>query len=71
MELALTISVPIVVFTEAFLKEGLLLLCPLYSPIEQNHGQKDDSDNEKNDVDEFHDQPFLVVVPFPQVDLNH
>lgn len=57
-ELALTISVSIVVFTEAFLKEGLLLLCLLDCPVEQDHDQKDDSDYQKNDVDKIHDQPL-------------
>ncbi len=71
MELTLTISVSIVVLTEAFLKEGLLLLCPLDCPVEQDHDQKADSDYQKNDVDEIHDLPLLVVVPFPQMELNH
>lgn len=57
MELALTIRIPIVIPAEAFLKEGLLLFCPLYGPVEQNYGQKDDSDYRKNDVDKIHDQP--------------
>ena len=69
-ELALTVSVSIVSLTEAFLKEGLLLFCPLNCPVEQDNEQNDDSDYCKNDEENIHDQSFLVGVPFPQLDLN-